>query len=695
MSAEDFTMLEEAVGEELMGASPQPRPAIGMGDGHFILGTLPHLAPQPDDEFAIVDHSLCRVVDALPRCGSDRVRSSSDGWIENVADPTSHLSRFSDGDWSSWDAPSPADGPRRTRATAAPAGSWAQVDASAAEAQSPFVHHHNPRLGVLAFELFISLVVILGTSSAPGDYPALDSQSLAYAVAGVYGVEIHPRAPHPPLAARWEWITHVAASPVERFRFCCYFCRPSVTCHAQVLSGAIHWLRVRSMLTRPPELKAGDWLLADILQAWPLDVARELADFSWPLRSVAEFRRLLRCQHASPVAIVGCEFTAAVRDSYSRAHGRVAISVDMRTSLVPGPHAVLDLADVLMLKVWLDAFLFPPCTHQVLSDTRAGTAKRLDGRSFWGIAFFIFCWCVVAHRVRVEQPNTIIPAFLFHPTQRFRPCDLGDADNKPINLYERGWGMLPLLDEPVPATTDHRRLTDFPDADARDRWRSSWSRFPHVCAAIVALTPEQQEADASLVTSWRTAGEAGRPCEQDDENAVRGLAPPDGPQPCFRELMESFAVRWYSAGLPVPASYDCGDPRPSTAEDRAYQLRRGVGDRGRLAGVVPISLRATSPSPEASTITSSGMPPLVVSNPAVLHAPSFRTSLVDSCHAAALSRGLAAFSLMRLASRHLDPPWADDCHAAVPSLILLANTSTRQAALVLRPNRGPCCFTVF
>ena len=92
---------------------------------------------------------------------------------------------------------------------------------------------------------------------------------------------------------------------------------------------------------------------------------------------------------------------------------------------------------VLLLQHWRDAYLFPPCTHHVLSDTRARSAKEGDGRAFWGIAFFIYCWCVSADRVMVEQPDTIISDFYLQPTQSLRACDVGDPDSKPINLFCR------------------------------------------------------------------------------------------------------------------------------------------------------------------------------------------------------------------------------------------------------------------
>jgi len=229
-----------------------------------------------------------------------------------------------------------------------------------------------------------------------------------------------------------------------------------------------------------------------------------------------------------------------------------------------------------------------------LSDTRAGSAKRHDGRTFWGIAFFIYCWCVVAYRARIEQPNTIIPEFVMRPSQRLRPCDVGDADTKPINLYERGWGAVPLLRRPVAGASGHYSLRDFKNADERDRWRSSWARFPALCAAIVVLTALQLEADALLCWGWRGTGSEGVSCDADECDAVWGLPPPPSMAPSFTAMMEHFAVAWYKAGYPVPYDYLNGRPVPTSEEDRRYQSQRGVGHGRRIAGVVPISLRATT-----------------------------------------------------------------------------------------------------
>lgn len=485
-----------------------------------------------------------------------------------------------------------------------------RVDASLAVASSPFwaAQGECGRNASLAFHVLVAITLMLGSSGQlPSLLPAhavVCSDSLGQSIATRFHVRfLCQRAS---ILERWGFISALAASSHARFVFHRSFERhygagDPVFCDAHVLSGAIAWLRRSGSVERPLTLMSGDWPMGDIFHCWPPACAIELASFAWPIDSIGEFKRLLRCQTACPVAIMGCEFTAAVREAYSRAHGRVAISVDTRSSLVPGPHSVLDLTEVLMLKVWLDAYLFPPCTHQVLSDTRSAGAKRLDGRTFWGIAFFLFCWSVAAHRVRVEQPNTIIPEFIFQPSQRLRPCDAGDSDSKPINLYERGWLPLELLAEPVEAQSGHRSLREFENAEARDRWRSSWARFPRLCALVVALTQVQLAADAAWHWCWRHAGGAGTPCSEHDQDAVWGVAPRADVAPNFITLMETFAVAWYRAGYPVPSDYLNGKPSSTSDEQRAYQARRGAGDGRRVVGVVPVSLRSSLVVGEAAS----------------------------------------------------------------------------------------------
>ena len=123
-----------------------------------------------------------------------------------------------------------------------------------------------------------------------------------------------------------------------------------------------------------------------------MPVALELCTFEWPIRLESELLRLLfGCMHATPVSVAGGEFTAVCRRANEQLYGEVTLSVDLRASVIPGVHACLDMRLVLHRKRWVRAYLFPPCTHQTLSDTNGRFFKEQDGRMFYYILFVIWC----------------------------------------------------------------------------------------------------------------------------------------------------------------------------------------------------------------------------------------------------------------------------------------------------------------
>lgn len=86
------------------------------------------------------------------------------------------------------------------------------------------------------------------------------------------------------------------------------------------IRGAVAWLRAHlqrlSQPSRTIQLRSGEWTTAKICEKWPREVAQELASFVWPIESESEVARLLACDHASPRAVIGFEFTAAIRQAY-------------------------------------------------------------------------------------------------------------------------------------------------------------------------------------------------------------------------------------------------------------------------------------------------------------------------------------------------------------------------------------------
>ena len=296
-----------------------------------------------------------------------------------------------------------------------------------------------------------------------------------------------------------------------------------------------------------PARPRGGWSLCE----------REWATFVWPISTVSEFVRLLACPHGAPTGIVVGEFTASIRTAQAR-EGRIFISVDRRESLSGGIHCTCDFFLVAHLHYWADGvFGFVPCVHQLARDDCL-TFKIADGRTFWGIMAFVYVYCVPTSLTFMEQPDTIITDCLLPSSVVFSPEENGDPYRKTIVGFTRG--APPLLFDPavrVVGSYAGRRLHDFTSADERDRWRSSWQRYPRTCAHLV--------------------------------RSLRPASPPPAPID-FRVLAELFSVRWYLLGRTIPDWYgwQLGTPPPC---DAVYQLMRGAGDGRVVAGVIPYSLR--------------------------------------------------------------------------------------------------------
>ena len=279
----------------------------------------------------------------------------------------------------------------------------------------------------------------------------------------------------------------------------------------------------------------------------------EYDSFDWPLRTVAEVQRLLRCDHIAPTWLLLGEFTQAQASALETRRGVIALTVDRREPTQPGLAYVGEFNDVIFLAFWEVVMAWPSCTHQALADELCRDDKALDGRMFWGIVGFIFCYAAArARAVIVEQPSVWITVFYSVPFTRVEPAFYGDHLTKTINLFARGVDLPPFVTLER-GDWSRRAFRDFADGDAADRWRSSWAHYPQMTAT----------------------------------NAI-GLSLHGACQPLvFEEEVQRFAEAWHDAGLPVPADYLNADGRPTTQAERDYQLVRGRGDGRRVQGVDP------------------------------------------------------------------------------------------------------------
>ena len=441
----------------------------------------------------------------------------------------------------------------------------------------------------LAYDLLIRMILQHGLDGIfnQADYDTTSDSRLLQNVldTGFQDVLICDR--HLDAQRTWRWLLTAATHCAKGLRlgvgFSGKFDSTPYLSHAQTLAGAASWLcsqHLRHLLQpcQPPGLLAGDWPINDIFTKWPQAIAVELASFSWPLMTEAEVRRFLGCSNAAPKALVGCEFTGALRTAYEVHHAftRTCLSCDQRLSLIPGVHTTVDLRRVGPLQVWDDGWFCPPCTHHVRSGRQHLAAKLSDGRAFRTMLFVILCHCFPVKRRTVEQPDTLLTDLYYTPSQIVRPQQFGDRDDKGFYLHFDGHCHLTrdatlgegaelestaeagLSDPSWKLLVGHRRKRDFADADARDRWRSSLTRFPYFCAAMV-------------------------------EAHTRPLPTTEAPVTERDFVAEATKLAWacYQRGIPVPYDFANADAQPTLLADRRYQEQRGGGDGRRVRETIP------------------------------------------------------------------------------------------------------------
>ena len=286
----------------------------------------------------------------------------------------------------------------------------------------------------------------------------------------------------------------------------------------------------------------------------------EWRSFKWPLQTTSEFQRLLCCEYIRPEALVGFEFSGAMRQALE-SKGIRAVSVDLRECDIGGMHFQGDVREVAHLQQWKMAWFFPPCFQQLRGDVDCLDFKLSDARAFWGIATVLWCVCFQsALAVAVEQPDTIVPDFVDASSlpgttvTEFRTNQYGDSTTKFVRLTHRNLQVPEPTEAPVVRVDPNRSQHQYSDADARDRARSSWAAHPHTCAVLA--TAELRDSEGSV--------------------------PLD-----FGMVVCMLARACHAAGVPVPADFANPDAQPADMDGRQYQQRRGAGDGRSVVQALP------------------------------------------------------------------------------------------------------------
>lgn len=309
---------------------------------------------------------------------------------------------------------------------------------------------------------------------------------------------------------------------------------------------------------------------------------REWGSFEWPLTQVADLERLFRCLHIRPTALVGMEFSGAVRLALE-SQGVRALSVDLRTCDVGGMHFKGDVRLVVGLQRWDKVYLFPPCFQQCRRD-ECLPYKIADGRAFWGIAMVLWCVCIsTADTLLVEQSDTIVADFApLHllpdvAVVEAHTADFGDSTSKFLRLTHRNLQLTAPPKRPAPPYEPSRTQFQHPSSEHRDRARSSWIQFPKTSATVAAAPPRR----------------------------TGGYKPPTLD---YIAIVSLFARAWATAGYPVPKDFRNPDARPTSSAERDYQQVRGAGDGREVEAVTdiqsilaPPTLSSSIPAPGGKT----------------------------------------------------------------------------------------------
>lgn len=177
--------------------------------------------------------------------------------------------------------------------------------------------------------------------------------------------------------------------------------------------------------------------------------------------------------------LVACEYSGRVRDAFIK-RGHEAVSCDLLPTDAPGPHYHGDLFDVIDYP-WDLMIAHPPCTHLAVSGARHFDEKKLDGRQYAAVSFFMRLVRRTAHipRVAIENPVCVMSSLWRKPDQIIQPWQFGHGETKATCLWLRG---LPPLKPTNIVEGRESRIHKMPPSD--DRWKLRSETYEGIANAM-------------------------------------------------------------------------------------------------------------------------------------------------------------------------------------------------------------------
>lgn len=163
--------------------------------------------------------------------------------------------------------------------------------------------------------------------------------------------------------------------------------------------------------------------------------------------------------------LVACEMSGIVREAFRR-KGWDAWSCDIVPTLIPGPHIVNDVTNILDWD-WDMMIAFPPCTHLAVSGARWFPEKRYEQRA--AIDFVRRLWDAPIERIAIENPIGVLSTRFRQPDQIIQPWQHGHGETKATCLWLKN---LPLLTPTDVVGGREQRIWKLPPSDDRAMLRS-------------------------------------------------------------------------------------------------------------------------------------------------------------------------------------------------------------------------------
>lgn len=180
--------------------------------------------------------------------------------------------------------------------------------------------------------------------------------------------------------------------------------------------------------------------------------------------------------------LVACEFSGTVRGAF-RARGHDAVSCDLLSSDVPGPHHQGDVTP-LLAEPWDLVIAHPPCTRLCNSGVRWLAERDLWDEMREAATFFLACLNANAPKVAVENPvmHGYARAIIGRgPDFSVQPWQFGDNAKKRTCFWTRG--LAPLV--PTSSLDGSTAKAEVHLASpGPDRWRLRSKTYPGIAAAM-------------------------------------------------------------------------------------------------------------------------------------------------------------------------------------------------------------------